>query len=134
MRRPAVLADLERLIALRDAAGAEALSDPALVGDADLRRLIAAGSVIVWDESGQIAGFAAIDGATIHLLVDPAQRGKGIGRDLLTAACTALKQAGRDAATLNLAPGSIATRHYLAAGWVVAGETAPGGIILKKPL
>jgi GNAT superfamily N-acetyltransferase len=134
MLRPAVPADLPALLAIRDAAGVDALSDPALVIEADLRRLIAAGSVNVWDEAGEIAGFAAVDEETIHLLVNTVARGKGGGRELLATACAALMAAGHIAATLTLAPGGTAERHYSAAGWLAAGETPMGGTVLKKPL
>jgi GNAT superfamily N-acetyltransferase len=133
MLRPANPADLPALLAIRDASGADALSDPALVIEADLRRLIATGSVTVWEEEGQVAGFAAADGEMIYLLVDTARRGKGGGRELLATACAALKAAGHAAATLTLAPGGIGERHYRAAGWFNAGETATGGTVLKKP-
>jgi len=134
MPRPAIPADLPALLAIREAAGADALSDPALVIEVDLRRLIATGSVTVWEEGDQVAGFAAVDAGTIHLLVDTARRGKGAGRELLAAACAALKAAGHVAATLTLAPGGAAERHYRAAGWLAVGETAKGGTVLKKPL
>jgi GNAT superfamily N-acetyltransferase len=134
MLRPAIPADLPMLLAIRDAAGVDALSDPALVIEAELRRLIATGLVTVWEEGGQVAGFAVADAGTIHLLVDTTRRGKGGGRELLAAACAALKAAGHVAATLTLAPGGTAERHYRAAGWLAAGETPMGGTVLKKPL
>ena len=134
MRRPAVPADLPALLLIRDGAGADALSDPALATDAALRRLVAAGAVAVWDEAGEVVGFAAADAGTIHLLVDRSARGKGVGRELLAAACAALKEAGHAAASLTLTPGSIAVRHYRTAGWTVAEVAATGGLVLKKPL
>jgi GNAT superfamily N-acetyltransferase len=134
MLRPAVAADLPRLVAIRDGAGPDALSDPALVGEEELRRLIAAGAVSVWDEDGEPGGFAATDGGAIHLLVDTAARGRGAGRELLAASCAAVAQAGHAAATLSLAPDAAAERHYRAAGWNVAGRTAAGGVVLNKPL
>jgi GNAT superfamily N-acetyltransferase len=134
MLRLAAAADLPRLMAIRDGAGSDALSDPAAVTGDLLRRLIAAGAVTVAEADGAIAGFAAIDGAAVHLLVDPAQRSRGIGRALLAAACTTLKDAGAGAATLTLAPQSLTVRHYRAAGWSEIGRSASGGLVLKKPL
>jgi len=134
MLRLAAAADLPRLMAIRDRSGPDALSDPAAVAEDLLRRLIAAGAVTVCEEDGAIAGFAAIDGGAIHLLVDPAQRSRGIGRALLAAACVALKDAGAGAATLTLAPQSRAERHYRAAGWSEIGRGASNGLVLKKPL
>ena len=130
--RPAVPDDLPMLRAIRDRAGADALSDPALVTDELLDRLIAAEAVTVWDD-GAIAGFAAVDGATIHLLVDATRRHRGIGRDLLASASDAVRAAGHPAAALCLSADSSAARHYRAAGWMEAGRAPTGGRILKRP-
>jgi GNAT superfamily N-acetyltransferase len=134
MLRPAVPADLKRLLEIRDGSGADALSDPALVGEADLAGLIAAGAVSAWQGNGRVVGFAAASVGTIHLLVDPAHRGKGGGRELLAAACTELRKAGYSTASLTLAPDSSAERHYRAAGWVLVGKSPRGGLVLQKPL
>jgi GNAT superfamily N-acetyltransferase len=133
MLRPAVAPDLSALLAIRDRSGADALSDPALIAEADLRRLIAGGTVMAADERGAIAGFAAIDGDHIHLLVDTAQRNKGLGRALLAWACDALREAGHAAALLTLTAESTAERHYRAAGWVETGRSSAAGVVLKKP-
>jgi GNAT superfamily N-acetyltransferase len=133
MLRPAVPADLPAQLAIRDRAGKDALSDPALVTEAHLRRLIAAGAAMVADEAGSLAGFAAIDGDHIHLLVDTAQRSKGIGRALLAWACGAAREAGHATAILTLAAESTAGRHYRAAGWVEIGRSPADGLVLKKP-
>ncbi len=133
MRRPAAAADLPRLLAIRDAAGDDALSDPALLTEDGLRRLAGEGAAIVWDEAGEIAGFAAVDRDRVHLLVDPARRDRGIGRDLLAWACGAVRDGGHGIATVALAPNGSAERHYRAAGWEAAGCSATGGLILRKP-
>src|SRR5580704_11921202 len=135
MLRPAVLADIPRLLAIRDAAGADALSDPALATTAELTRLIAAGAVLVWDESDQTAGFAAIDkgdGAIRALLVASDQRSKGIGRELLAAACAGLRDAGHHIATLSLPAGGSAERHYRSAGWREVRRDTGGDLVLQK--
>ena len=133
MLRPAVPADLPALLAICDHAEADALSDPALVVEVDLYQLIAAGAVTIADEAGEIAGFAAIDGDHIHLLVDTAQRSKGIGRALLAWACDAVRAAGHAAVILTLSGESTAERHYRAAGWTEIGRSSSGGVVLKKP-
>lgn len=134
MLRPAVPADLKRLLAIRADAGADALSDPALIEEDDLARLIAAGTVAVWEEDGRVMGFSAADGEAIHLLVDTSCRGKGVGRVLLAAAIGAIETAGHPAAALSIPARSNAERHYRAAGWTKAGTSPTGGIVLKKPL
>ena len=134
MLRPAVPADLAPLLAIRDATGRDALSDPMLVTKANLARLVAGGAVSVWAEDGRIIGFAATDDGSIHLLVDPAHRGKGGGRELLAAACAALKTAGYASAALTLAAGSTAEPHYRAAGWSETSLSPTGGVVLKTPL
>jgi GNAT superfamily N-acetyltransferase len=133
MLRPAVSADLPAVLAIRNRAGADALSDPALIKETDLRRLIAAGAVMVADDGGTVAGFAVIDGDRIRLLVDTAQRSKGIGRALLAWACDAVREAGHTAATLTLAAENTTERHYRAAGWGEIGRSPSGGVVLKKP-
>jgi GNAT superfamily N-acetyltransferase len=133
MLRPAVPADLGRLLAIRDTAGDDALSDAALIAEGDLARLIAADAVAVWEEDGRIEGFAAVDGGAIHLLVDATARGTGIGRALLDAACARAKRAGHAAAVLSIPADGGAERHYRAAGWLDAGSSPTGGLVLKKP-
>jgi len=133
MLRTAVAVDLAALAAIRDASGADALSDPKLIDEVSLTRLIAAGAVIVWVDDGRMVGFAAADGATIHLLVDTTARSRGIGRELLTAICAQVRQAGHPVAALTLPPGSSAERHYRSAGWSVIGRSPRGGPVFQKP-
>jgi GNAT superfamily N-acetyltransferase len=132
MLRRAVAGDLPALLAIRDRSSADALSDPARANEGLLRRLIDSGTVVVWDDA-RVAGFAATDGAAIHLLVDSARRGGGIERALLDWARDAVRDAGHVAAVITLAPGSTAERHYRAAGWVEAGGDRTREVILKKP-
>jgi GNAT superfamily N-acetyltransferase len=132
MLRLAVAADVPALLAIRDRSGADALSDPTRADEGLLRRLIDSGTVVVWDDAG-IAGFAATDGAAIHLLVDIARRGGGIGRALLNWACDTVRNGGYVAAIVRLAPGSTAERHYRTAGWTEAGGDAVSGLLLQKP-
>jgi GNAT superfamily N-acetyltransferase len=134
MLRPAVLADIPRLLAIRDAAGADALSDPALIGETELTPLTAGGAVTVWQDGEQIVGFAATDGGALHLLVESTARGRGVGRFLLRSATTAIWLAGHRSATVSLPPNSDAERYYRADDWIAAGPSASGGIVLQKPL
>ena len=138
MIRAAVPADLPALRAIRNAAGAERLSDPRAVPDPLLCRSTRARAVWVWQAAGEaVLGFAAIDrdaGVIIALLVAPGQQGRGIGRALLHTCCDALRAAGHAAATIGVEPGSPAERHYHAAGWTETAPSEGGGLILQKPL
>jgi GNAT superfamily N-acetyltransferase len=137
MPRPAVAADLARLIEIRDAAGADALSDAAAIGSDELARLIGAATVIVFEDDGRIIGFSAADcarGAVTGLLVETSHRGGGTGRQLLAIALTMLKGAGHRQAILMLPRDASAARHYLNNGWVAAGSGENGELILQMTL
>lgn len=132
MLRRAAAADLPALLAIRDRSGTDALSDPARVDETLLRRLVDNGATIVWEDGEGIAGFAATDAAAIHLLVDTARRGGGIGRALLDWAMGAVRNAGHPAAVVTLPQRGTAERHYRASGWVTANDDTASELILKK--
>jgi GNAT superfamily N-acetyltransferase len=137
MLRPAVAADLARLIEIRDAAGADALSDAAAIGSDELARLIDAATVTVYEDSGSIVGFSAVDcarGAVAGLLVETGHRGKGAGRQLLAIALATIKDAGHRQATLMLPLDAGAARHYLNNGWIAAGGGENGELVLQITL
>ena len=137
MLRPAVPADLVRLVAIRDGSGADALSDPTRIEEGALAALIRSGAVTVWEDGARVEGFAATDsgcGKIVGLLVTSAARGKGGGRALLAAACDTLRRAGHRAAALTVVAGGDAERHYRAAGWVPSEPGPAGRLVLKKPL
>jgi ribosomal protein S18 acetylase RimI-like enzyme len=138
MIRPATPADLPRILAIRDASGESSLSDPRTVTEGDTRRHIEAAELWVWQvEGGPVAGFAAgdrRDGSLWALLVAPGYEGKGIGRALLQAVCDMLRQAGQGMATVRIAPGTIAERHYRGAGWTASGRSQKGELIFRKAL
>jgi len=56
------------------------------------------------------------------MLVDPAFRGRGLGRALMLAAEAAALQAGRTLLTLDTHTGGIAERMYAGLGWTEAGR------------
>ncbi|HTZ35284.1 MAG TPA: GNAT family N-acetyltransferase [Stellaceae bacterium] len=132
--RAGLPADLPRLLAIRDAAGADALSDPRRIGEPMLRRRLGTGDVAVWQEDGAVCGFVAVDGATLHLLVDSAARGQGIGRALLAEGCRRLAERGTRTASLSLPPAGTAEPHYRVAGWRPATGSAGAARRLQKPL
>lgn len=84
-----------------------------------------------------VAGFAGAslqDGSLWALFVAAGQEGRGIGRALLKATCDALRGCGHHAATLSIAPGSRAERHFRADGWHAIGTNANGDVTYQKPL
>jgi GNAT superfamily N-acetyltransferase len=135
MIRAATSADLPDMLAIRDTAGDDRLSNPVLLTEAVARRLLAAGAVWVWREpGGPIAGFVAVDageGAIAALLVKPGERNRGIGRGLLAAGLDALRRAGHKTAILALEPGAPAERHYRAAGWTIIRENEDAWVLEK---
>jgi GNAT superfamily N-acetyltransferase len=138
MIRQATAGDLPAILALRDNAGAERLSDPLALTEALARRLIETDAVWIWQAPGEsVAGFVAInmvDASIAALLVAPGQQGRGIGRALLAQACDALRATGHTAATLALEPATAAERHYQAAGWTASGCGPNGKLIFRKAL
>jgi GNAT superfamily N-acetyltransferase len=137
MLRPAVAADLARLLEIRDTAGTDAMSDPAAIAIAEFARLIADGTVVVCAEGKRVVGFCAADcagGRVSGLLVETGHRGRGTGRQLLAAALAMLKDAGHRQANLTLPQGSSAAPHYLNNGWVEAGHGENGELILRITL
>ena len=138
MIRPATRADLPALLAIRDAAGAERLSDPRKATEKLLGQLIVSAAVSVWQEDMQpVAGFVAVEtgaGMIEALLVAPGRQGRGIGRALLAAACEVLRTAGHTTATIALQPGTAAERHYRRAGWLDPGTGGANELILQKSL
>ena len=138
MLRRALRSDIPRILEIRDSAGDTRLSDPNAVSEAGAAWFIDAGALWVWQEAdGLVTGFSAgdtRDGSIWALLVAPGHEGKGIGRALLQAVCDALRAAGHHAATLRIAPGTPAERHYRAAGWSVSETTDNGELILTRPL
>jgi GNAT superfamily N-acetyltransferase len=57
-----------------------------------------------------------------HLLVDPAQRGQGVGRALVDAAANAARASGRGQMVLVTPPDMAARTFYERLGWVADGE------------
>lgn len=80
--------------------------------------------VLVAERDGEVVGYtyAGIEGvdymelrgpagALYDIVVDPAQRGQGIGRQLLSATLSALKERGAPRVVLSTAQGNAAAQH-----------------------
>ena len=82
------------------------------------------GEVYVFDQAGQVAGFAALDGAELRAIyVDPPAQGAGVGGTLLDAAVDALRAAGqREAFLWTFEANGLARAFCERHGW----ELVPG--------
>lgn len=86
-----------------------------------VRRQFAAFEVMVAEEDGQVAGFAAVEGNDIALLfVAPAHQNKGIGTQLLTAAEESLSAGGHTEVTATTA---TAPKFYTRRGYDIRGRS-----------
>jgi GNAT superfamily N-acetyltransferase len=113
------------------------LGNPALVTAEDYAWFTEHPGILVWEEDGQIQGFAAgdpRDGTIWALFVDPRCEGRGIGRARFGAACDTLRRAGHRTAMLTTDPGTRAERFYRAAGWKVVGNSTRDGLIFRSIL
>jgi GNAT superfamily N-acetyltransferase len=87
------------------------------------------GEVYVFDQAGQVAGFAALDGAELRAIyVDPPAQGAGVGGALLDAAVDALRGAGhREAFLWTFEANGLARAFYERHGWeLVSGHQERG--------
>jgi GNAT superfamily N-acetyltransferase len=82
------------------------------------------GEVYVWDQDGQVAGFATLEGDELRAIyVDPPAQGAGVGSALLDAAVEALRAAGHAEAFLwTFEANGLARAFYERHGW----ELVPG--------
>ncbi|MEV5809689.1 GNAT family N-acetyltransferase [Streptomyces parvulus] len=100
-------------------------------------RAVAAGELAVWvaHEGGRVCGTVSLAlpdkpnsrhrAELVKLMVSPADRGRGVGRRLLTAAEESAAGAGLTLLHLDTETGSPAEHLYRSAGWTEAG-TIPG--------
>jgi GNAT superfamily N-acetyltransferase len=83
------------------------------------------GVVLVWDQDGRVAGFAALAGDELRAVyVDPPAQGAGVGSALLEASVEALRAAGqREAFLWTFAANGLARAFYERHGWeLVSGH------------
>ena len=127
----------DRITEIRFAVQENRLGNPALVTAEDYAWFTEHPGIWVWEEDGQIQGFAAgdpRDGTIWALFVDPRCEGRGIGRARFGAACDTLRRAGHRTAMLTTDPGTRAERFYRAAGWKVVGNSNRDELIFRSVL
>ena len=134
--RLALAADIPRLHAIRTSVRENRLSSPDRINFEMYRvRLEETGRGWVFDEEGQVAGFAIAEANTRSvwaLFVSPDAEGRGIGRALLHEMTAWLFAQGSEPVWLTTAPGTRAERFYREAGWREAGRDANGEVRFEK--
>jgi GNAT superfamily N-acetyltransferase len=122
---------------IRRAVHENRMSDPNSITAADCAAEIDRAEIWVWEEDGDILGFASgdpRDGSIFALFVDPNHHGRGIGQVLLSLACQTLRDAGCSIAKLSTGQGTRAERFYRADGWTEVGRNAKSELIFEKRL
>lgn len=111
--------------AYADLVDPERMPDPAQQAPRFAQAIAGGGEVYVFDQDGQVAGFAALDGKELRAIyVDPPAQGAGVGSALLQATVDALRAAGRREASLwCFEANGLARAFYERHGWeLVPGE------------
>jgi GNAT superfamily N-acetyltransferase len=134
MIRKATRADYPRISEIRFVVRENRLSNPASIGPV-VDWLFDNSTFWVWEEDSAIQGFSAADprdGSIFALFVHPSYERRGIGRALLTLACSVLKESGHAIATLTTEAGTRAERFYRIDGWIEVGLKQDGQIVFQK--
>ena len=130
--RPATIADIPAMHAVRLAVRENVLSDPARVQERDYRtRLDGRGRGWVCEVNGEVVGFGIADQASRNiwaLFVHPDFERRGIGRRLLRQMIEWLAGQPGGPVWLTTAPETRAAGLYRQAGWREAGRTDEGEI------
>jgi GNAT superfamily N-acetyltransferase len=137
MLRVATYADISRLMEIRGSVRENRLNDPSHVTLADYNWFIDRAAIHVWEEDECVQGFSAgdpRDGSIWALFVHPPYEGRGVGQNLIQAACRSLLDAGYQNATLSTEPGSRAQYFYECNGWIAKGHTSAGEVKFEKVL
>lgn len=136
---PAVVSWIPDAVALHRFAGSSLqwpLTAPALAGSA------AADGVTAWvlDHEGEVAGHVRMtwNGPAVrfgHVLVDPALRGRGLGRRLVVLALEQARAEGAERIDLVVVEGNdVAQRLYEALGFTLTGQRSPDGALgMSRP-
>ena len=135
--RPALIADVETMHAIRLAVRENRLSDPGRIGLEDYRPFVEQGSAWVAESGSQVVGFAAIDRAVSGvwaLFVAPAAEGLGAGTALHDTMLQWARLEGLERLSLSTGPGTRAEQFYRRRGWTVVGRNAHGELLFEMRL
>ncbi len=123
--REAISADIPQIQVVRNSVKENALSNPALVTDADCEDFInRRGKGWVCETDGKIVGFSIVDlqdNNVWALFLDPEFERKGIGRKLHDGMLDWYFLQTEKDIWLGTAPGTRAEKFYRKAGWRAAG-------------
>jgi len=130
--REATIDDIPQIQRVRNAVKESALSDPALVSDADcIDYITRRGKGWVCETDGRIVGFSIADllGNNIcALFVDPEYEGKGIGKKLHSLMMEWYFSQTDKTVWLSTAPASRAEGFYRKEGWLETGTYGKGEV------
>ena len=135
--RKAVRDDLDRCFQIRESVCENRLDDPYEVFIEIGGRVIDEGLCWVWEQAGEVQGYAAYDpqtGTIEVLYVHRLAQGQGIGTALLRQCCDDLREFRHDAAILSTTPGTRAETFYRPRGWQEFGVDKLGDLLFKISL
>lgn len=130
MIRRATLADAPAIAAVQartwrhayaDIVDPDRMPDPAEQAPRFAERIAGGGEVLVFDQDGVLAGFAALAGNELRAIyVEPAAQGAGVGSALLEASVEVLRAAGfREAFLWCFEANGLARAFYEGHGWAL---------------
>jgi GNAT superfamily N-acetyltransferase len=132
--RPATRADLPRIHAVRHGTAENALTNPALVTDAEVAWYMDRAIFLVSEDETDIQGFTCVNHQTGYVwalfVIDQAQ-GRGHGTALLHCAMSRLREAGHRQAFLSTGKGTKAEGFYQSKGWHPTGINLQGEVVYR---
>lgn len=135
--RKATRADLDRCFEIRESARENRLDDPYEIFIEIGGQFIDDGLAWVWEQAGEVQGFAAYipETGTIEVLyIYHLAQDQGIGTALLRQCCDDLRELGLHEAILSTTPGTDAEIFYRNRGWTEFGVNEVGDLLFKLPL
>ena len=135
--RKATRDDLNRCFDIRESVRENRLDDPYEVFIEIGGQFIDDGLSWVWEEAGEVQGFAAYipkTGTIEVLYIHHLAQGQGIGTALLRQCCDELRELGLHEAILSTTPGTKAEKFYRNRGWTEFGVNEVGDLLFKLPL